>query len=226
WEYYNREASEYDHELFRGYRETLNSNLLVTTLFFGLVAAFLINALNVNPAEIYANALNQAVLLSVNISSNNALPAEWPPITASQLKPSPDSTGVISVTLWGSCMVICLGTMLFATSAKSWLLEYSRDMKNGNPYMCAQRRQLRYDEMLKWRVETIISALPWFFQLSLFMFVIGLCFTLMQYHSIPGKIVIGMSCVVLGGYLITTVLPLFIPSCPYNTPAVVLFQKM
>ncbi|KAF9010985.1 hypothetical protein BDZ89DRAFT_501045 [Hymenopellis radicata] len=123
-------------------------------------------------------------------------------------------------------MVICLGTMLFATSAKSWLLEYSRDMKNGNPYMCAQRRQLRYDEMLKWRVETIISALPWFFQLSLFMFVIGLSFTLLQYHSIPGIVVISMSCVVLGGYIVTTVLPLFIPSCPYNTPAVVLFQKI
>ncbi|KAF8919159.1 hypothetical protein CPB85DRAFT_881790 [Mucidula mucida] len=244
WEYYNREASEYDNELFLGYRETLNSNLLVvmpsleltylrcsrfisqTTLFLGLVAAFLINALNVNPAEIYANALNQAVLLSINISSNNALPTDWQPITAAQLSPSPDSTGVISVTLWGSCMVICLGTMLFATSAKSWLVEYSRDMKNGNPYMCAQKRQLRFDELLKWKVETIISALPWFFQLSLFMFVIGLSVTLMQFHSIPGKVVISLSCIVLGVYIITTVLPLFIPSCPYNTPAVVLFHKM
>ncbi|KAF8900016.1 hypothetical protein CPB85DRAFT_182399 [Mucidula mucida] len=226
WEYYNREASDYDHDLFRGYRETLNSNLLVTTLFFGLVAAFLINALNVSPAEIYANALNQAVLVAVNISSNNTLPAEWKPITAAQLSPSPSSTGVISVTLWGSCVVICLGTMLFATSAKSWMVEYNRDMKNGNPFKCAQRRQLRYEELLKWRVETIISALPWFFQLSLFMFVIGFCFTLLEYHSTPGKVVIAMSCVVLGVYIITTVLPLFIPSCPYNTPAVVLFQRM
>ncbi len=106
------------------------------------------------------------------------------------------------------------------------MVEYNRDMKNGNPFKCAQRRQLRYEELLKWRVETIISALPWFFQLSLFMFVIGFCFTLLEYHSTPGKVVIAMSCVVLGVYIITTVLPLFIPSCPYNTPAVVLFQRM
>lgn len=68
-------------------------------------------------------------------------------------------------------LALSIMTSLLATSAKMWLLRYSRRVASpGTPYERAIRRQEAYDGAVAWRLKEIIELLPLLVALAVVMF--------------------------------------------------------
>ncbi|KZT54091.1 hypothetical protein CALCODRAFT_420470, partial [Calocera cornea HHB12733] len=75
--------------------------------------------------------------------------------------------------LWLASLMISLFAAVTAMLVKEWLRAYHTDTAHV-PVERAQQRQFRYDGMLKWFLPNIVSSLPLFIHLSVFLFATGL----------------------------------------------------
>jgi hypothetical protein len=77
------------------------------------------------------------------------------------MDPSQQWSAVYSNSLLYPSLAISIITALLASSAKMWLLRYSRRVASaGTPYERAIRRQETYDGALAWKLKEIIESLP------------------------------------------------------------------
>lgn len=136
--------------------------------------------------------------------------------------PSVESTFHASTTdlwvngLWFTSLTLSLAIALFAVLAKQWLRQYM-SIVTGTPRERAFIRQFRYDGLKKWHVPTIVGIIPVVLHLSVIMFLVGLAVFLAPLSCVMAYTVSGMTTVIVLLYLVSTVLPLFAPECPYRT---------
>ncbi|CAE6466588.1 unnamed protein product [Rhizoctonia solani] len=101
---------------------------------------------------------------------------------------------------------------------KQWGEGYRSGQGLTAPYIQARTRQARYDKLKDWRTEDIVLILPVVMHAALGLFLFGLIIFLKDLSRvvlIPVAIVVALTAVV---YFITTLLPLAVTFCPYNTP--------
>ncbi len=119
--------------------------------------------------------------------------------------------------LWIASLILSLATAFFAILADEWYCHYLSPIP-GNPRVRARIRHLRFTGVRDWHVSTLIDLLPLMLHLSLGMFFTGLALYLIpQQKGI--MIMIGVtSLATFIIYLVTSILPLIFPACPYKTP--------
>lgn len=188
-------------------------------LFSAILTAFIIEAyrlLQRDSAELSTQILlqisQQLSAFSVNSGFINStiIPASLPPYN-----PSPSS--VVVNALWFAALVLSLVTASLGILVKQWYREYL-----SGTYVAPRERcrvwRFRRDGLLRYKVAEIASFLPLLLQLALILFFVGLVLFIRDIHSDIATLVIVLVAAWLLVLVITTLLPLFSPSCPYKTP--------
>ncbi len=119
--------------------------------------------------------------------------------------------------LWFISLTLSLSTALLAVLARQWLHQYTA-ITSGTSRDRSLIRQYRFDGLLKWRVLVLIGVLPVLLHIALGLFLVGLVIFLMPLNPTSGWTVAGITFLVYIIYIISNILPLVDPQCPYRTP--------
>ncbi|KAI0748636.1 hypothetical protein C8Q80DRAFT_1271016 [Daedaleopsis nitida] len=82
----------------------------------------------------------------------------------------------------------------------------------------AHTRQHRHNALCKWRVKTIMTALPVILQVALVFFLVGISELLWAFNRNVGIVAISFLAALLAFSLVTSVLPMFSEDCSYRSP--------
>jgi len=118
--------------------------------------------------------------------------------------------------MWFISLTLSLLTAFLGVLAKQWLGQY-KAVTSGNPRSRALVRQARYVGLHEWQVPELIGILPVILHLSLALFFAGLVILL---RSILQNLAIFVAAVVGAvyvAYIVSNVLPVIYPRCPYRT---------
>ena len=118
--------------------------------------------------------------------------------------------------LWFSSLVFSFASATLALFVKQWIYEA---MVTGTSRESARLRQYRLNGLLKWRIGTIVVALPILLQLSSVLFLVGLLVLLWTLHSTVAAIASSLAASFLALFFCVTVLPVLKSDCPYRSPA-------
>ncbi|KAG8806818.1 hypothetical protein FRC17_004800 [Serendipita sp. 399] len=101
-----------------------------------------------------------------------------------------------------------------------WVTDYGAVTRRAGstPEERVKRRHFRYQGGQDWRMDTIISSLPIALHLSVLLFFIGLIAWMWDTHRSVFAVVVVCGVAASLFYLLTTILAIFYPSCPYRTP--------
>ncbi|KAF8896951.1 hypothetical protein CPB85DRAFT_1479338 [Mucidula mucida] len=130
----------------------------------------------------------------------------------------PTSTASWVNGLWFTSLALSLTTALIAVLTKQWIHEYRTSIELGTYRERGRIRQFRFTNLSEWHIPVIIGLLPVLMHVALGVFFAGLIILLL---SLSRHITASISVVVaaaLAAYLVTNVIPVFNPACPYKTP--------
>ena len=189
-----------------------------TGLFSAVVAAFLIVSyplLQPNPTEITNQLLTQ---ISQQLSTNGTGSSQpLPPANTSSFRP-PSSAVRVNV-LWFISLAMSTACALWATLMQQWTRRYMQVADR--PYGPPKRARIRAffaKGVENFALAAAVEVLPGLLHASVLIFYIGLIDFLMNInHTVAFFLLtwVAIGCLV---YFILTIMPLFYPNSPYQTP--------
>jgi hypothetical protein len=127
--------------------------------------------------------------------------------------------------LWFVSLSLTLSVALITGLIKQWLNLYIAETVS-TPKRIACTRQFRYMGLSRWGVSPIIEMLPVLMNTSLFFFLAGLILFLQGLSGAHGirNAVIALTGILLAFYIISSLLPIWDPQCPYKSSLSQLFN--
>ncbi|KEP47207.1 putative transmembrane protein, partial [Rhizoctonia solani 123E] len=192
WPLYLKEAEKYDDMLVGKWDKKMETLLLFATLFSAIVTAFVIESShNLQPdnAAITATAIVEIVGILRNRTTNE----QGAPLLQFPDEFQPTTNAYVVNFVW---------------------LRWDR---TAPPCNQARIRQARFNNLIRWRTELVISALPVVMDAALALFLLGLLVFLhdLSYNIYVAALVITV--ITATFYFGTTVAPCFVSFCPYET---------
>ncbi|KAH8831821.1 hypothetical protein DL96DRAFT_848582 [Flagelloscypha sp. PMI_526] len=214
---YNELAEEYDRDMIRGFRDTLDSLLIFASLFSAVITTFVVQtsqALSTDQGVI-TNHLLADIAALLRDNGNATVLTTIPPSNF-----GPDTSMYKTTDIWinglfFASLSLSLATALLSVLAKQWLQAYTAVI-SGPAKEIALIRHLRFRGLEKWKMHEIIGALPLILHASLALFFAGLfIFVRTLYEGIAYVVAI------IGGlaflcYLCSIILPAIDLQCPYR----------
>ncbi|KAI0676347.1 hypothetical protein C8Q78DRAFT_931761, partial [Trametes maxima] len=120
--------------------------------------------------------------------------------------------------LWFSSLVLSLTAASLALLVKQWMYEITSGI-SGTSRECAQIRQIRIENLKRWRVNEVVILIPFFLQVALILFLSGLLVLLWNLHDTVAGItsfLAGLLLLIVFGFM--TVAPAFRWDCSYRSP--------
>lgn len=109
---------------------------------------------------------------------------------------------------------------------KQWLYEY-RTERSGTFRQDARLRQYHLNNLIKWRVSSVISLLFILLQFSLILFFAGLLVLLWHFHAWQvAAAATALISIIAAFIVVTTLLPVFVTGCCYLTPLTYFFYYL
>ncbi|KAK0189484.1 hypothetical protein F5146DRAFT_932179 [Armillaria mellea] len=214
WRTYLEECAGYDAGMLEGWRDGLDVLLVFAGLFSAVVTTFV--GSNVAESTITATLLFELIDVQ-RAAANGSVVNDVP---RSNLTPfssfRPGISDSLVNGLWFTSLSFSLATALFAVLTKQWIHQYIA-MTSGTPRERCHVRQFRYMGLEQWGVGFIIGLLPVLLSVSLSIFLVGLVLFLAPLQTAIASIVGTITFVTFAIYLITNLLPIWFPSCPYKT---------
>ncbi|KAF9002326.1 armadillo-type protein [Cyathus striatus] len=194
WELYLKDAEEEAKERAELWKTGLDSLLIFAGLFAGIVSAFVVDESNVPQQS------------SVGGASN--------------LSPSAVSLWVEG--LWLTSLLITLSCAVMGVLAKAWIAKFipvssKRGAKDAYDRCILDKRAKR------WHLERVIMFIPLLLQIAAFLFTIGLAIRSFDANARIGKLAIVLVSIGVAGYLAITMIPVYYPTSPFQTPLSDLF---
>ena len=135
---------------------------------------------------------------------------------------TPPTYAVWLNSLWFSALICTLGASSVAITVRQWLHQYSSGL-TGTSREVVRLRQYRYENLMKWRVPTIVATLPSLLHLALILFLDGLLILLWTIHpkvALVASVLVG----VLHAFSVAvTIIPAFRADCSYQSPMALCF---
>jgi len=193
-----------------------------TGLFSAVVAAFLIVSyplLQPNPTDTTNRLLTQ---ISQQLSTNgtgSSLPPLPPLSPANTSSFRPPSSVVRVNALWFTSLAMSTACALWATLMQQWTRRYMQVADR--PYGPPKRARIRAffaDGVDKFALAAAVEVLPGILHVSVLLFYVGLIDFLININHTVAFILltwVAMACLI---YFILTIMPLFYPNSPYQTP--------
>ncbi|KAK0484023.1 hypothetical protein IW261DRAFT_1417738 [Armillaria novae-zelandiae] len=210
---YNDESQIFDADMVEESRDTVDVLLVFTSQ-------------NLQVSYSQMSALLLFELVSVQRAIARGVPVDQ--VATSAITPSTPFTPATIDSwvngLWFTSLSLSLTTALGAVLVKQWLHQYI-SLPSGTPRDRSRIRQYRYVGFEKWQVPIIIGLLPVLMHVALAIFFVGL-FLFLFPLSRPIAVVVGtIAAAVYLAYVVTNILPLLYPQCPYKTPLSYLIQQ-
>ncbi|KAI5885713.1 uncharacterized protein SCHCODRAFT_02644174 [Schizophyllum commune H4-8] len=130
--------------------------------------------------------------------------------------PSPSPSPWIN-RCWFLSLIFSLLAAFGAVVVRQWLQEYESDI-TGSPKRRALVRHFRRVGLENYKVHLIVPILPMLLHVSLLLFFIGLILYVGQSDPTMSHGIIALTTLIYLLYLLTNVLPVFYPQCPYRSP--------
>ncbi|KAF8626037.1 hypothetical protein AX15_005127 [Amanita polypyramis BW_CC] len=233
WETCNQIVQRMDQSRCDAWKEEVDKLLIFAGLFSAIATAFTIEAYKaLQPDSATTTAQILAIIAQQQLgNSNNTFPdngEQLSSILSGFRNFTPKPYAIRINILWFLSLSFALITAMVGILCMQWLREYQRDTHL--PHLeTFGLTQMRREGLEKWRVPTILSALPLLLQAALVLFFIGLLDFLWNYDHIIAVVVsvfVGVTFLFLTA---TTILPAFqflfhgsyrlqVPQCPYKSP--------
>ncbi|KAF5361512.1 hypothetical protein D9758_006138 [Tetrapyrgos nigripes] len=220
WRVYLDEAEDFDHEMLRGFRDTLDALLVFAALFSAVVTTFVVSTSeSFQPDYTLATARlmveqNQLLRAAGNITALDSVPRTFVDLDSADV-----STSVLWINgLFFASLSLSLATALLSVLVKQWLQAYSSSLPSGNARDRAKIRQFRYLGLVQWKVPEIIGILPLILHASLALFMVGLSLYVSDLHRSLCWVVVSVTAISFGMYLGSVFIPVFTIQCPYRIP--------
>lgn len=144
-------------------------------------------------------------------------PSQLPPPPSTEFKPPDWAIAVNALFFIGLSTSIL--TAVGAVTCLQWVGEYDVGLEDAStPQQRALRWHYRYRSTEKWYMRQMIATLPILLYISVALFFIGLKVWFLHLyqplHNIPAICL----AIWIGGYIVTHLLAVFVPSVPYRTP--------
>ncbi|KAG8807711.1 hypothetical protein FRC17_004300, partial [Serendipita sp. 399] len=149
---------------------------------------------------------------------NNLANGTHRPYTPPKFQPSTQS--ILVNCFFFASLCLSISTALAAVLAMQWVTDYGAVTRRAGstPEERVKRRHFRYQGGQDWRMDGIIGALPIALHLSVLLFFVGLIVWMWDVHHSVFAVVFICGAVAVLFYMLTTILAIFYPSCPYRTP--------
>ncbi|KAF9489698.1 hypothetical protein BDN71DRAFT_1455731 [Pleurotus eryngii] len=216
WRVYLDEATEFDADMVNKASDGLDLLLVFAGLFSAVLTTFLVQtsqSLSNDDAAVSVSLLSELVMIQRAMANGTSIESIPPAETTS----GPSRSDVWVNGLWFISLTLSLSTALLAVLARQWLHQYTA-ITSGTPRDRSLIRQYRYDGLTKWRVLVLTSLLPVLLHIALGLFLVGLAVFLMPLNPAIAWTVAGITCLVYLIYMISNILPVVDPQCPYRTP--------
>ncbi|PVF98698.1 hypothetical protein CPB86DRAFT_797143 [Serendipita vermifera] len=210
WGLYLKETEAEDNELTDLWNKGIDTLLIFAGLFAGVITAFLVESRKALKEEPQERLLKE--ILSALRDDRNSSSLEPFQLEASSLHVNG---------LWFTSLTLVLVGALWGVLAKAWVAAYnpaSNKASNKARSKDACERHLRFIRAIQWKVELVVTSIPLFIQLSLFLFFAGLIIQVTAYSSrikVPVIVLVSITGIL---YMFSTFLPRFFPAFPFNTP--------
>ncbi|KAF8915706.1 hypothetical protein CPB85DRAFT_1217504 [Mucidula mucida] len=119
--------------------------------------------------------------------------------------------------LWVVSLATSLVVALAAVLVNQWLHHYT-SLPSGTPGARSHIRHYRFMGLEKWRVGVVIGLLPIIMHISLTLFFVGLILFFVPLQTSLAWAIGVITVIVSVLYLVSNVMPVFLPQCPYQTP--------
>ena len=209
--------------------------LVFAALFSAVLTAFLIESykrLEPDQEELAATSLHKMTLILASIAMNQISPNS----SAYQLEPDlneeehfhPLLTDLWINGMWFLSLSFSLAAAMSAMLVKQWLQQYLMGLNasSTSDETYHTRRQLRYNNLLAWRVPTIIAALPLLLYTAVILFLAGLIVLVWNLNQALGIVITAFLGAVAVFDIGAVLMPLFYPSCPYKTSFIAGFRRV
>ncbi|KAJ3480168.1 hypothetical protein NLI96_g8538 [Meripilus lineatus] len=210
---------KHDEDQVKAQNENIDTLLVLSGLFSAVVATLSIEGLKQlqrDPTDTTVQLLQQISMQLSSLSINSGfINSTYIPPPPSPFTPSPNAVAVN--VLWFISLALSLITASLGMLVKQWFREFLAK-SNVSPEQCCQVRQFRIPGLRKYRVAEIAGFLPIILQTALVLFFIGLILFIRPIHTSVANFISVVVGIWLSFIVITTLLPLFSPSCPYKTP--------
>ncbi|CAE6488068.1 unnamed protein product [Rhizoctonia solani] len=220
WLRYITESNKWDAQLVEGWNKGMDVILLFAALFSAIVTTFLMEGckrLQKDHQETIAAGIPIIVNLLQAIATNQPPSMELnATLPLNDFKPK--KADIIINGAWFLSLTLSVSVALLAMLVKQWGEGYRHGHDLSTPCVQARVRQARYDELKRWRTEDVALALPVLMHTALGLFLFGLVFFLYELSHTIVALVLVIVISTFVAYIGTTLMPLFIPFCPYDTP--------
>jgi len=246
WTLYGKEAKSYDNSRIQTLKDDMDGVLIFVRsyllfisltdtimlislalqagLFSAALTSFIIDSkqnLTASPSDRMVYYLQQNVALLSRISEQiyTVNPQATLPLTPPPPFPAfePPASDVRINTFWFMSLVFSLSAALLAILVQQWVRDYMHVFQQySDPLKSARLRQYLHDGCEGWYMPAVAEAIPGLLHLSLFLFFVGLCDSILRINT-----AIGLSTTLPVGivgllYIFTTFAPVIFPNSPYR----------
>ncbi|RXW12735.1 hypothetical protein EST38_g13119 [Candolleomyces aberdarensis] len=211
WHLYLEDAEREAKERVELWKTSLDSLLIFAGLFGAIVSSFLIDARQDLQED------SEQILLSkiLNTTQQKSITDEVRiPVSQKWI-----------AGLWLMSLVITLFSAVMGVLAKAWLAKFV-PVTSGREAKDAYDRHKLDKEAKFWHLEVVITLVPSLVQVAAFLFLGGLIVQSRTDDQTLGHVLLGFCISGCAIYIIMTVLPLFFPSSPFNTPLTEVFPRL
>ena len=146
-------------------------------------------------------------------------------VTLANLQPT--SSDILINISWCISLVFSLSAVLAATVVQRWVREYASVFyRYHTPLERARTCQYLFDGMIRWRLLSVVNAIPTLIHISLFLFLLGLCSYLINLNTVVGFVTTVAAAICTAFYLFASFVPCFYPQSPYQTPLTDVFVRL
>ncbi|KAH9002333.1 hypothetical protein EDB86DRAFT_2800633, partial [Lactarius hatsudake] len=226
WSLHMNEAKSRDEARIQSLKDDMDSVLIFAGLFSAALISFIVDKihdLQVDPAQqmVYYQQQNVALLAQISTQVSSIAPQVSIPSTPPPPYPdfSPTSSDVRVNAFWFMSLVFSICAALLATLVQQWVRDYMHVFQRySNPLKSARLRQYLYEGAEGWYMPLVAESVPGLIHVSLFLFFVGLCDSLLALNTTIGitTIVPITTCGLL--YVLTMFAPIMDPQSPFQTP--------
>ncbi|KAF9038999.1 hypothetical protein BDZ89DRAFT_393123 [Hymenopellis radicata] len=220
WRVYVEEATAFDATMIGESRDGLDVMLVFAGLFSAVVTSFLVQvsqSLQADFSQMSAVLLHDLVSIQLAMADTGSFSNITSPSVNPNEKFMPDAMIVWVNGLWLVSLTASLSVAVAAVLVKQWLHHYM-SLPSGTPGIRSHVRQFRFMGLEQWRVSVIIGLLPIIMHTSLALFLAGLVLFYIPLRTSLAWAVGALAVVVAILYIVSNVMPIFFPQCPYHTP--------
>ncbi|KAH9960914.1 hypothetical protein BC827DRAFT_1132445, partial [Russula dissimulans] len=218
---YLSRAERFDKEQSESWKGNADGILVFTGLFSATVAGFITEGYK----SLSPDSGDETVLILVRISeqlaglSNGTHVSAVDPAALTGSSFSPSASAFWLNVLWFASLVTSLTCALLATLLQQWARRYlHRTQRHDSPRTRARIRAFFAEGADKFRLSTVVEALPALLHVSVFLFFAGLVIFLFDVNRSIAFGILSLVAICGLSYTVFTIFPILFHDSPFQTP--------